>query len=106
MPVCPPNVKRPRLGHSPLYAAVIGHQYDIAQLFIDKGADVGFKAENGLTPLILAAGSCQSASLVKALINAGADVNARSRSGETPLMAAKGMNCHNNIGMLKRAGAR
>lgn len=101
-----PNVKRPRLGHSPLFAAVMGHKDKIAQLFIDKGGEVEFKAEDGLTPLILASGNCNSAPLVKALIEAGADVNAQAKGGETPLMGAEVMRCNEIVDILKRAGAR
>ncbi len=101
-----PNVRRPRLGHSPLFAAVMGHKDKIAQLFIDKGGEVEFKAEDGLTPLILASGNCNSAPLVKALIEAGADVNAQAKGGETPLMGAEVMRCDEIVDILKRAGAR
>lgn len=101
-----PNVKRPRLGHSPLFAAVMGHKDDIAQMIIDAGGDVHFKAENGLTPLILAAGNCNSVSLVKTLIHKGANVNARTENAETPLLGAITNRCGEIEGILRRAGAK
>ncbi len=100
-----PNVQRPRLGHSPLYAAVMGHKDEIAQMIMDAGGDVHYKADNGLTPLILAAGNCNSVSLVKTLINKGANVNAKAENGETPLQGAITNQCSEIEGILKRAGA-
>jgi len=81
-----PNVKRPRLGHSPLFTAVMGHHDKIALMFIKIGGDVNFKDENGSTPLMWAVRDCKSVPLVNALVTTGADVNARAKGGGTPLM--------------------
>ena len=101
-----PNVKRPGLGHSPLYASVLGHHDEMALMFIELGGDVNFKDENQATPLIWAAGNCQSIPLVKALVEAGADVNAKAKGGGTALIIAEAMQCKEIVKILKRAGAR
>ena len=102
----PPNVNRPRFGHSPVFAAVMGNRDDIALMFIKAGGDVNFKDENGSTPLMWAAENCKSVPLVKALVNAGADVNARAKGGATPLMMAEVRQCKEIVKILKKAGAK
>ena len=100
------NVKRPRLGHSPLFAAVMAKHDDIALMLIQKGADVNFKDNNHSTALMWAAQNCGSISLVKALLNAGADVNAKAKGGNTPLQSAKIFQCEDIMQLLKKAGAK
>jgi hypothetical protein len=100
-----PNVKRPRLGHSPLFTSVIGHRDKIAMLLIKKGADVNFRDENQSAPLIWAAENCKSVKLVRALIDAGAYVNARAKGGGTPLMGAVDNHCDEIVRILREAGA-
>jgi hypothetical protein len=100
-----PNVKRPRLGHSPLYTAVMSRNDEMAMLFLSLGADVNFTDAVGATPLLRAAGNCQSLKLVKALVAAGADVNAKAKGGGTPLMIAEAMRCSDIAETLRAAGA-
>jgi Ankyrin repeats (3 copies) len=57
---------------SPLMEAVILNKTDAAQLLIEKGADIEFKDENDITPLICAASS-GNLELVKILISSGAN---------------------------------
>lgn len=102
----PPNVQRPRLGHSPLFAAVLAKHDEIAMMFIKAGGDVSFKDENGSTPLMWAAENRKSVPLVKALVNAGADVNVRAKGGATPLMMAEVRQCKEIVEILKKAGAK
>lgn len=101
-----PNVKRPRLGHSPLFTAVMGRHDQMAQMFLKVGGDPNFKDENGATPLLNAAGNCKSIALVKSLVKAGADVNAKAKGGGTPLMYAEVMKCSENEKILRKAGAK
>src|SRR5262245_37773142 len=53
----------------------------LAELLIDRGADVGAKNDMGMTPLHIA----QYGSIVEVLVRRGADVNAGAQNGWTPL---------------------
>lgn len=101
-----PNVKRPGFGHSPLFTSIMGHQDDMAMMFIELGGDVNFKDENQSTPLMWAVGNCKSVRLVKALVKAGADVNAKAKGGGRPLESAKVFKCDEIVKILKKAGAK
>ena len=101
-----PNVKRPGFGHSPLFTSIMGHQDDMAMMFIELGGDVNFKDENQSTPLMWAVGNCKSVPLVKALVKAGADVNATAKGGGRPLESAKVFKCNEIVKILKKAGAK
>ncbi len=101
-----PNVKRPRLGHSPLFSAITAGHDDMALMLIKRGADVNFTDNSRSTPLMWAARNCRSIRLVKALVNAGADVNAKAKGGNTPLQSAEIFRCGEIADLLKSAGAR
>jgi ankyrin repeat protein len=55
---------------------------------IRKGADITFIGEDGITPLMCAAGYNENPEVVQLLIDSGADVNARDKTDNTPLMYA------------------
>ena len=101
-----PNVKRPRLGHSPLYAAILGRRDPMALLFLELGGDPNFRDDVEATPLLRAAGNCESVAVIKALVAAGADVNAKAKGGGTPLMIAEAMKCSEIAKILREAGAK
>ena len=101
-----PNVKRPRLGHSPLFSAISAGHDDMALMLIKRGADVNFADNNRSTPLMWAACNCRSIRLVKALVDAGADVNAKAKEGNTPLQSAEISRCGEIVHLLKNAGAK
>jgi ankyrin repeat protein len=67
-----------------MYAALYARPRVIGRL-LRAGADLKYRNPDGLTALLLAAHSYESA---KILIDAGADVNAKSNIGLTPLMTA------------------
>jgi ankyrin repeat protein len=67
-----------------MYAALYASPRVIEQL-LRAGADFKYRDPNGVTALVLAAHSYESA---KILIGAGADVNAKSKIGVTPFMTA------------------
>jgi ankyrin repeat protein len=59
----------------------------VVDLFLKAGMNVNIKDEDGLTALMMAAGS-GSPETVKLLIEAGADVNAKDKDNETALLQA------------------
>ena len=70
-------------GYTPLHVNTI--QLEVAELLIDKGADVNTKSDdNGDTPLHVSVNNGQS-ELVELLIAKGADVNSMNEEGQTPL---------------------
>ena len=76
------------MGASALHVAAIVGQYEVAELLIQKGADVNFRGNDGGTALHAAAflGQYEIAEL---LIQKGADVNARNNDGTTAMNALK-----------------
>ena len=68
-------------------AAEQGNVNDI-RYFIEHGAGVNVKDEEGLTPLHLAANKNSNPEVLKFLVKHGADVNAKAVGGMTPLHAA------------------
>lgn len=71
-------------GMTPLHMASVRCQQRVAQMLIEKGADVNTLKDDGWTPLHH---SCQNGdvSLVKLLLDNGADLNIRTGGGQTTL---------------------
>jgi len=78
------NAKQKYTGRTPLDRAAEGGHKEIAELLIEKGADVNAKKEDGQTPLYSAA-LYSHKEIVELLIANGAEVNAKNKYGETPL---------------------
>ena len=72
---------------SPLHLAVRSGHQDIAELLIEKGADIEVRDHGDYTPLHNAAWN-GNLEMVKLLLDAGANITARSYSGSTPLSCA------------------
>jgi quinoprotein dehydrogenase-associated probable ABC transporter substrate-binding protein len=106
-------------GFKPLPLAIAEDKYESAKTLMEAGAKVNEPSgDDGLTPLMIAAGqtspaegamflpgSTRPTDIARGLLDRGADVNAQSKSGATALMIAA---VHNNppmIGMLIDAGA-
>ena len=84
--------KTRRFGQTPLHLAARQNSYDVAQLLINRGADVNETdkdkdGESGWTPLHYAAKK-NAAEVAQLLLRRGADGNATSKSGLTPLHTA------------------
>jgi len=79
----------PGSGGSPLHIAVLSNQEEVAELLLQKGADINVKADDayGGTPLHWAT-FFGNYDMVELLVEAGADVNATDASGSTPLDSA------------------
>jgi len=79
--------KETDVGWRPLYRAVLSGNTQMAELLIDKGADVNAKDYNGWTSLHWAA-RLGSKDIVEFLIVRGADINAKNNKSFTPLHCA------------------
>ncbi len=91
-------------GETPLLTALHGHK-QIAELLLEKGADVKAEAEGGWTALHNAAfgGLHDIAAL---LLEKGLDVNAATETGWTPLFAAANRGRSDICKLFVKAGAR
>ena len=72
---------------SPLQAAAVMNQIDIAELLLANGADIKTTGDGGYTPLHEVAGSGRI-EFAKLLLAHGANINARANDGKTPLTVA------------------
>jgi len=92
-------------------SALIGFP-DLVDLFIEHGADVNMRDNNGNTPLILTAfiygreTGNRYLLIVESLVSKGADVNARNASGATALDMAKVNGKSEMISLLLSKGAQ
>jgi len=76
-----------------LLVATLMERKDAVKVLLDNGAEVDFRASDGRTPLILAAGKGNK-EIVELLLQAGADASLTDQSGQTAqaVAAAKGFN--------------
>ena len=76
-----------------LLVATLMERKDAVKVLLDNGAEVDFRASDGRTPLILAAGKGNK-DIVELLLQAGADASLTDQSGQTAqaVAAAKGFN--------------
>jgi ankyrin repeat protein len=75
-------------GETALHGAIAERHRDVAELLINKGADVTLKNMSGRTPLHFLANYIDDQKLAELMIKHGADINARDKNGETPLTFA------------------
>jgi ankyrin repeat protein len=76
-----------------LLVATLMERKDAVKVLLDNGAEVDFRASDGRTPLILAAGKGNK-DIVELLLQAGADASLTDQAGQTAqtVAAAKGFN--------------
>jgi ankyrin repeat protein len=87
------------------FAANTGQHKEVAELLLAKGVDINAKADDGWTPLHLAARSGNK-EVVELLIFKGADIGAKDSSGKTALQWAVKYRHGEVDGMLRKAGAK
>jgi cytohesin len=93
-------------GETPLHAAIAERHGDVAELLIDKGADVNARNMSQLTPLHFLGVYMHAPKLAELLIQKGADVNAREQAGHTPLEVAIRAGNAEVAEVLRRHGAK
>jgi ankyrin repeat protein len=101
-----PDARRGSGEKTPLFLAV-GYEHGdrrIAELLLDRGADVHARDAYGRTPLHDAASGRDEASLAL-LLDRGADANLQDKRGETPLHVAARRGEESHIRVLLRGGA-
>lgn len=83
----PENINfRDEEGYSPIEAAIMANNAEIAQAIIDTaGFDIEARNGAGFTPLNLAAQSSTDATILKLLLNNGASPNTEDDFGNTPM---------------------
>ncbi len=79
-----PNAKSSD-GRTPFQRALPTADPSLTQLFLDRGADLSERDEQGNYPLHLATHANKHVEVVALLLDYGADVDARNKYGETPL---------------------
>ena len=84
------NLKNTSDGWRGLHYAISCGSDDVARLLIEKGADVNAIADDGTTPLILAAKN-DSVFIAKLLLEKGANVNWRDMKKKSAMSYAKGI---------------
>jgi ankyrin repeat protein len=107
------------VGVTPFFLAAVAADVDSMQILADGGADPQLGSEEGITPLMAAAGAALGAGAgtlrtrtgspeqaVKLAVQLGADVNARSASGQTAMHAAAFTGEEAVIQFLADRGAR
>uniref|UniRef100_A0AAR2J5E8 Ankyrin 1, erythrocytic b n=1 Tax=Pygocentrus nattereri TaxID=42514 RepID=A0AAR2J5E8_PYGNA len=79
--------KVPPTGFTPLHIAAHYENLSVAQLLLNRGANVNFTPKNGITPLHIAARR-GNVIMVRLLLDRGAQIDARTKDELTPLHCA------------------
>lgn len=99
------NATDEEYGASALHWAILNGYRSIAELLIEKGANVNAKTKNGATPTFAAA-SLGQRDVLEVLIARGADLNAKDEQGVSPLRVASSKGHKAVVELLKAKGAR
>jgi ankyrin repeat protein len=89
---------------TPLMLAASQGNEAIVRLFLEQGADVNYRSENGHMPLMVGARSGNEA-VVRVLVESGADVTAKSEGGSTALLFAAEKGYEAVVRLLVERGA-
>ena len=90
---------------TPLHASVYWGRRDIAELLLNKGADVNAKTKTGMTPLMLATFG-GNPFMVELLLNKGADISASDSKTNTAISLAACRGHKEAMVMLMAKGAQ
>jgi ankyrin repeat protein len=93
------------LGATPLIAACLMSKYDEIELLCSLGADVNHSSMTGNTPLIVAAGRCDTSILQLLLQQDGIEVNKCNSDGDTALMISAELGNVAAVNLLLQNGA-
>ena len=83
------NAKRAKTGETPLlrlFRRGGNYEYEMLEIFIDKGVDINCPDNQGNTPLIIQSDRGRDTDVIKLLLREGADINARNEKGNSALM--------------------
>ena len=92
-------------GRTLLHVAAQNEHPAVIRALLDAGADVSVRADDGRTPLHVAAHVSSNPEVAAALLDAGANIEARDEEGRTPLNRAAAWNLAPVISFLAEAGA-
>ncbi|XP_059193246.1 ankyrin-1a isoform X17 [Centropristis striata] len=84
---CPLSDVSPQTGFTPLHIAAHYENLNVAQLLLNRGANVNFTPKNGITPLHIAARR-GNVIMVRLLLDRGAQIDAKTKDELTPLHCA------------------
>ena len=99
------NATDEEYGASALHWAILNGYKEIAELLIEKGANINAKTKNGATPVYTAASSGQR-EILEILIARGADVNVKDEKGVSALKVASSKGYKAVVELLKAKGAK
>ncbi|XP_003424814.1 receptor-interacting serine/threonine-protein kinase 4-like [Nasonia vitripennis] len=93
------------IGFQPIHLAAARPSDTLLKLYLDMGADANALAEDGLSPLHMAARSQVPATTLSTLLKRGANIHLKTTQGRTALHEACANSREDNIRLLLSAGA-
>lgn len=104
-----PNAVDQQESVTPLHVIIRGAQpgsVDAVSVLVANGANLELADSKGVTPLLLAVRSCDTAPIVRLLVQAGSNVNARDNFGSSALALAEAFGCKDSTEVLRAAGGK
>lgn len=98
-------VSQDRRRFSPLQAAALRGDAEIARFLLERGADLNYRGAWDRPAAVIAATSAYSAGMTELLLSRGADPNATDRNGHAPLYDVAASYWFDVLETLIRAGA-
>lgn len=98
-------VSQDRRRFSPLQAAALRGDLEIARFLVERGADLHYRGAWESSAAVIAATSAYSAAMTKLLLSRGSDPNATDGNGHSPLYDVAATYWYDVLETLIRAGA-